>query len=101
MPYPFAPLPTFWELKSILEQEFGCEFKEDLTILDVDKNYAYSVTYFERDMGGEILDCVVLFPEDENERVQLTLLHSVIHRLRLDPRRFGLDLVDFECTDPV
>lgn len=96
MPYPFAPLPTFRELKSILEEEFGCEFKEDLTILDVAKNYAYSVTYFERDMGGDILDCVVLFPEDESERVQLTLLQVIIQRLRLDPRRFGLELDDFE-----
>ena len=96
MPYPFAPLPTFAELKRILEQEFGCEFKKDLLILDLIRNYAYSVTYFERDMSGEILDCVVLFPEDENERVQLTLLRSIIHRLWLDPSRFGLDLDDFE-----
>lgn len=96
MPYPFAPLPTFRELKSILEQEFGCEFKEDVLILDLIHNYAYSVTYFERDMAGEILDCIVLFPEDENERVQLTLLQNIIYRLRLDPRRFGLDLDNFE-----
>ena len=96
MPYPFAPLPTFRELKTILEEEFGCEFKKDLVILDLIRNYVYSVTYFERDMGGEILNCVVLFPDDENERVQLMLLQNIIRRLRLDPRRFGLDLDDFE-----
>ena len=96
MPYPFAPLPTFAELKTILEQEFGCEFKHDLRVLDEVKNHIYSITYFERDMGGEVLDCVVIFPDDENERVQLTLLRSIIHRLRLDPRRFGLDLDNFE-----
>ncbi len=96
MPYPFAPLPTFAELKEILEHEFGCEFKQDLQILNIVNDHIYSITYFERDMGGEILDCVVIFPEDENERVQLTLLRSIIHRLRLDPHRFGLDLDNFE-----
>jgi hypothetical protein len=96
LPYPFAPLPTFAELKRILEQEFGCEFKQDVLILNLVNNQTYSITYFERDMGGEVLDCVVIFPEDENERVLLTLLRSIIHRLRLDPRRFGLDLDTFE-----
>jgi hypothetical protein len=96
LPYPFAPLPTFAELKRILEEEFGCEFKQDLLILNELNHNTYSITYFERDMAGELLDCVVIFPEDEDERVQLTVLRSVIHRLRLDPRRFGLDLDSFD-----
>lgn len=96
MPYPFAPLPTFAELKRILEQEFGCEFKQDFLIFNEVSRDTYSITYFERDMGGEVLDCVVIFPDDENERVQLTLLRSIIHRLQLDPRRFGLELDNFE-----
>ncbi|HET6892733.1 MAG TPA: hypothetical protein VFH31_16635 [Pyrinomonadaceae bacterium] len=96
MPYPFAPLPTFAELKRILEEEFGCDFKQDLLIFNERSQDTYSITYFERDMGGEVLDCVVIFPEDENERLQLTLLRSIIHSLKLDPGRFGLDLDNFE-----
>ena len=92
---PFAQLPTYLELRCILEDELGCEFKEDIKVLD-ELNDSYPVTYFERDLGGRILECVVIFPEDELERVQLTNLRHIIARSELDPTVFGLDPHDFD-----
>jgi len=95
LPYPFAPLPTFAEFRRILIQEFGCEFKQEFQIIN-EVNDSYPVTFFERDMDGEVLTYVVVFPDDENERISLTLLRSILERLRIDPRRFGLELDHFE-----
>lgn len=95
MPYPFSQLPTFAELQSILENDFGCEFKRDLNFVNQDGDF-YTVTYFERVIGNEILDCVVVFPEDESERIKLDFLRHIISRLRIDPARFGLDLDYFD-----
>ena len=95
MPYPFAPLPTFAELRAILEQEFGCEFKKDDSII-VELGDSYPVTYFERDMGGEVLTCVVVAPKDKRQRIELDFLRSIVERLQLDPARFGLDLDSFD-----
>lgn len=92
---PFAQLPTYLELRCILEDEFGCEFKEDLTVID-ELHDSYAVTYFERDLGGRVLECVVIFPEDETERVQLTNLRHIIGRLELDPTVFDLDPRSFD-----
>ena len=75
MPYPFAPLPTFAELRAILEQEFGCEFKKDDSII-VELGDSYPVTYFERDMGGEVLTCVVVAPKDKTSENRTRLLEK-------------------------
>jgi hypothetical protein len=95
LPYPFAQLPTFAEFRVILEQEFGCEFKQEFQIIN-EVNDSYPVTYFERDMGGRVLDYVVVFPADINERMSLGLLRSIIQRLEIDPKRFGLTLDQFD-----
>jgi len=92
---PFAQLPTYLELRCILEDEFGCEFKQDVQVLD-ELNDSYTVTYFERDLAGRVLECVVIFPTDELERVQLTNLRYIISRLELDPTVFGLDPRSFD-----
>ena len=92
---PFAQLPTYLELRCILEDEFGCEFKQDVQVLD-ELNDSYTVTYFERDLDGRVLECVVIFPTDELERVQLTNLRYIISRLELDPTVFGLDPHSFD-----
>lgn len=91
MPIPFAQLPTFAELKSILISEYGCEPKEITVHLD-DVNDSYSVPYFERKMGGGgILDCAIVFPEDESERVALSHLRSICVRLEIPLSRFHLN----------
>lgn len=92
---PFAQLPTYIELRCILEDQFGCEFKEDIQVID-ELNDSYAVTYFERDLSGRILECVVIFPEDHTERVQLTNLRYIIARLELDPTVFDLDSHSFD-----
>lgn len=87
MPVPSSPFPTYIELRCLLEDELGCEFKEENEIVI---NDSYSVTYFERDMGSELLSCIVIYPEDENEHVEADFLRHIIRRLRLDPTVFGL-----------
>ena len=57
---------------------------------------SYPVTYFERDLDGRVLECVVIFPADALERVQLTNLRYIISRLELDPTVFGLDPRSFD-----
>ncbi len=91
MPYPHSQRPTFPELRSILEDEYGCEFKTYFNIIN-ELNVSYPVTYFEREMAEETLTYVVVFPEDEDERIELSFLRSICARLRIDPGRFGLTL---------
>lgn len=92
MPVPFAQLPTFAELKSILTSEYGCEYKE-ITVHLNEVNDSYPVPYFERRMAdGSVLQCTVVFPEDETERVALSHLRSICRRLRIPPIRFNLNL---------
>lgn len=91
MPYPQSQRPTFAELRSVLEDEYGCEFKTHFNILN-ELQVSYPVRYFKREMAEETLTCVVIFPEDEDERIELSFLRSICVRLRVDPGRFGLTL---------
>ena len=95
MTLPHAQLPTYLELRCILEDEFGCVLREDVYIIE-NFNDSIIVPYFERDLGGREVECPVVFPANLNDRVQLTELRHIIERLELDPTVFGIDPHSFD-----
>jgi len=75
----------------MLTSKYGCEFREISVHLDGVSD-SYPVPYFERKMGDKILQCVVVFPNDETERVALTNLRSICVRLEIPLADFHLDI---------
>ena len=94
MAYPFTQAPTLAEFKSILESEYQARFLEGPQLENKEDGDTYSITYFEREVEGEILQYAVVFDEgDETEtRVALHLVRSICQRLKIDPARFGFTL---------
>ena len=83
MPYPFASLPTFGDLKQRLENDFQCTFKTK-----------DGISFFERTVEGEVIR-VVVDDEDVHGRVLLSHVGTICRRLKVNPSSFGLTLDGF------
>jgi hypothetical protein len=93
--YPFSQSPLFSEFKERLK-EFGCEYKSLKCKLDGED--FYTVPYFERDVGGRLLRCVVVFEDDD--RVQFSDLRRICRILEVPAAAFGLDLDLSDWLEP-
>lgn len=93
MTYPFAPQPHISEFRTILEQEFGCEFKRET--FPIGEGVSFEFVYIERNMTGRILT-YPFYEYDEDMRVHPLLLKSICRHLELDCSCFGLTLTDLE-----
>jgi hypothetical protein len=89
--YPFAPAPTYAELKQAFQDEFNCKLlKLDHSIRDLQGN-EHPIYYFEREHEGKIYRVVA--PDLQNDdRVLYSVTRSLCNKLRIPPARFGLVL---------
>jgi hypothetical protein len=88
--YPFFRFPTFVDFKSKLETEFGCRFVIGDDLCDGDGD-SQPITFFEREVDGETLRCVVSVTDDQLP-VAPTFIRNICGRLRINPKDCGLDL---------
>ena len=94
MAYPFAAAPTLGELKSRLKKEFDCEFKSETKVKSGESGEQFIITFFERSINGETLQCVIDLSDFENDDaiVNLPIVKSICRRLRIDAKNFGYTL---------
>lgn len=90
MAYPFMPFPTFADFKARLETEFGCRFVIGDDLCDGDGD-SQPITYFEREVDGKVVRCVVSVAGEET-RVATLFIRNVCKRLKIAPKEFGLEL---------
>ena len=91
MAYPFAPCPSFAELKARLAKEFDCKYLQLEAQLVDPQGHQRHVFYFERTVDGETIRVVAPdLPDDEI--VIYSVTRSICNRLKVDPAAFGLDL---------
>ena len=90
MPYPFAPLLTFSEFRKIVEENSDCEYKS--LPINVGESSPEIFHYLEREVNGEMIQCVVFLKDDEV--MFWSVIRSTCARLGIDPRDLdiGLDL---------
>ena len=93
MAYPFTRLPSLAEFSQALKKKFSCEYK---TLrgggLEDDEGNLHQVKYFEREVDGQTIQCVVVL---EDDAILLpSIVRSICARLKLDVKELdiGFDL---------
>ena len=84
--YPFMQWPTFEELRQRLLDEYGCKYVP----LDGTTLNEAAVYCLERTVDGVVKRYGVMYESDE--RLAPTVVRSICHRLKVDPREFGLTI---------
>ena len=89
-PYPFAPLPSFSEMKAKLEG-YGCVFHCSGNVNSPEGD-SYPLNYIERIVDEQSLTYVFVLDDEDEAKVTWYLIRSICARLKIDPKEFGLDL---------
>lgn len=86
MPYPFWSWPTFDEVRQkLLGTPYNCRYKDLTRPGDIKP-----VGEFERSDQGKRYSCPVSHRSDE--RLSSHVVGSIMRRLGIEPKEFGLDL---------
>ena len=89
MAYPFTRLPSLAEFSQALKKKFNCEYKTlpDGGLEDEEGNL-YQVKYFEREVDGQTIQCVVVL---EDDAILLpSIVCSICSRLKIDVTELGI-----------
>jgi hypothetical protein len=91
MPYPLIHYPTFAEFIARLTSEFKCQLGTLASPITDGDGESHAIHYLERVVDDQTIRCVIHI-EDSDECITLSLLRSVLARLKIDPKLFGLSL---------
>ena len=89
MAYPFTRLPSLAEFGQALKKKFNCEYKAlPGGGLEDEKGNLHQVKYFEREVDGQTIQCVVVLEDDAILLPSMVL--SICARLKIDVRELDI-----------